>query len=294
MRIYLTGAGGFIGGALKVHLERAGHSVKAHSGRSDGPVDVPGDVEAAVNAAGRLVAGGASPEDVAAANTVLPESMGRQCMILGVPLIHLSTPGVCGLLAEGSEEAPHSPEGMYETSKSDGEKRLLALGIPGGGLTILRPDFVFGPADPHKLPLFRQVARGWFPVVGRDGPRTRPTHVRDVCRGVMAALPGGRLSGGTFNIGGPEVLTMGEVARRAAAAVGRRVVVVPTPVRLLRLVLALGPLRPKALTPSRLRLFGTDRFVSLAKASAAGFTPCFSFGEAAADAVAWYRGEKLL
>ncbi|MFO7626889.1 MAG: NAD(P)-dependent oxidoreductase [Candidatus Fermentibacteraceae bacterium] len=294
MRIYLTGAGGFIGGTLKAHLERAGHTVIAHFGESDGPVSVPGNAEAAVNAAGRLVTGGSSPEEATAANTVLPESMGRQCMILGVPLIHLSTPGVCGLVAEGSEDAPYSPEGIYERSKSDGEKRLLALGIPEGGLTILRPDFVFGPADPHKLPLFRQVARGWFPVVGRDGPRTRPTHVRDVCRGVLSALPGGRLTGGVYNIGGPEVLTMGEVARRTAAAMDRSVVIVPTPVRLLRLALALGPLRPKALTPSRLRLFGTDRFVSLAKASAAGFTPCFSFGEAATDAIAWYRGEKLL
>jgi len=294
VRVYLTGAGGFIGGALKVHLERAGHTVKAHSGRSDGQVSIPGDSEAVVNAAGRLVTGSSSHDEVEAANTVLPESMGRQCMILGVPLIHLSTPGVCGLVAGGSEDDPHSPDGIYERSKSEGEKRLLALGLPQGGLTILRPDFVFGPADPHKLPLFRQVARGWFPVVGRDGPRTRPTHVRDVCRGVLAALPGGRLSGGVYNIGGPEVLTMGEVAGRAAAAMGRRVVVVSTPAPLLRLVLALGPLRPKALTPGRLRLFGTDRFVSLAKASTAGFTPCFSFDEAAADAVAWYRAEKLL
>jgi len=87
---------------------------------------------------------------------------------------------------------------------------------------------------------------------------------------------------------------MGEVARRTAAAMGRRVLVVRAPARLLRLALALGPLCPKALTPSRLRLFGTDRFVSLAKASAAGFTPSFSFDEAAADAVAWYRREKLL
>lgn len=294
MKIFLTGAGGFIGSALKVHLERAGHIVKAHSGRSDGPVSVPGNSEAVVNAAGRLVSRGSSPDEVTAANTVLPESMGRQCMILGVPLIHLSTPGVCGLVAEGSEDAPLSPEGVYERTKSEGERRLLALGMPERGLTILRPDFVFGPADPHKLPLFRQVARGWFPVVGRDGARTRPTHVRDVCRGVLSALPGGMLSGGVYNIGGPEVLSMGEVARRAAAAMERKVFVVPTPVRLLRFALLLGPLCPRALTPSRLRLFGTDRFVSLDKASKAGFTPCFSFGEAATDAVAWYRREKLL
>lgn len=294
MRVFLTGAGGFIGGALRTHLERAGHTVAVHSGRSDGPVSVPPYAEAVVNSAGRLVSGLSPQEEVSAANTLLPESLGRQCMALGVPLIHLSTPGVCGLVAEGSEDDPHSPEGLYELSKSQGEKRLLEIGLPAGALTILRPDFVFGPADPHKLPLFRQIARGWFPVVGRDGPRTRPTHVRDVCRGVVSALPGGSLAGGVYNIGGPEVLTMGDVCRRAAAAMGRRVFVVPVPAVLIRLALAMGPLRPSALTPSRARLFGTDRFVSIARASAAGFTPCFSFGEAAAEAVEWYRREKLL
>lgn len=294
MRIYLTGAGGFIGGALKAHLERSGHAVASHSGRSDGQVSVPSGSGAVVNAAGKLVSSHSSPDDVSAANTLLPESLGRQCMTLGIPLIHLSTPGVCGLVADASEDEPHAPEGLYERTKSQGEKLLLALGMPPGSLTILRPDFVFGPADPHKLPLFRQIARGWFPVVGSDGPRTRPTHVRDVCRAVLSALPGGRLAGGTYNIGGPEVLTMGEVCRRSAAAMGRRVLVLPVPFLLVKLALRMGPLRPGALTPSRARLFGKDRFVSISRASAAGFTPCFSFGEAAAEAVEWYRKEKLL
>ncbi len=294
MNIFVTGAGGFIGRSLAAHLTRAGHILTTHSGRADGPVTVPKNADAVINAAGRLGGGNIPETEVSQANTLLPEQIGLQCVSAGIPLIHLSTPGVCGLLADGREDAPLAPEGPYERSKAEGETRLASLGFPPGGLTVLRPDFVFGAGDRHKLALFRQVARGWFPVVGRSGPLTRPTHARDVCRAVQYSLPGGILAGGLYNIGGPEVLTMAEVVRTAAAAQGRRVFVVSTPRRLLRAVLALGPLCPAPLTESRLRLFGTDRFVSVEKAAAAGFTPMFSFAEAAGDAVSWYRSEKLL
>lgn len=294
MKVFVTGSEGFIGRALVTHLERAGHTVLQHRGRAQGPVKVPGEAEAVVNAAGRLGGKGVTQGEMIEANALLPESVGKMCLDMGIPLVHLSTPGVCGLVADGGEELPGSPPGEYEQSKAEGETRLLALDMPAVSLTMLRPDFVFGAGDRHKLDLFRQAARGWFPVVGSDGPRTRPTHSRDVCRAVLASLPGGLLSGGIFNIGGPEVLSMGAIARAAGKALGKRVLVLPAPRWLLRAALSMGPLRPSALSESRLRLFGTDRFVSIQKARTAGFTPCFTFAEACDEAVAWYKGKRLL
>jgi nucleoside-diphosphate-sugar epimerase len=294
LRILVTGAGGFIGGALAGHLTGIGHDVLLHRGRSDGRVEVPREVEAVVNAAGSLDTGGISEKEAEAANAELPEILGGMCAEAGIPLVHLSTPGVCGLIAGSREDSPFSPEGLYERTKADGERRLAMLDLPPGRLTVLRPDFVFGPGDRHKLALFRQAARGWFPVVGGKGPMTRPTHVRDVCRAVEASLPGGILQGGLFNIGGPEVLSMARVARAAGRAAGVRTMVLPAPRWLFRIALALGPLRPPALSNSRLRLFGTDRWVSIDKAAVAGFTPLFTFRAAAEEAVAWYRLEGLL
>lgn len=294
MKVFITGSGGFIGGALAKHLERTGHAVLHHPGRAYGPLVVPEEADAVVNAAGRLGGKGTSRDELTEANALLPEALGSMCLEMGIPLVHLSTPGVCGLMAEGSEDLPFSPGGDYERTKAEGEQRLLALKLPPGALTILRPDFVFGAGDRHKLDFFRQAARGWFPVVGREGPRTRPTHSRDVCRAVLASLPGGRLSGGVYNVGGPQVFSMAALAREAGNALGKRVLVLPAPRWLLRVGLSMGPLRPGALTESRLRLFGTDRFVSIRKAATAGFTPRHTFAEACTEAVSWYREKGLL
>jgi nucleoside-diphosphate-sugar epimerase len=294
MRVFVTGTGGFIGKAVQDHLTGLGHLVVSHPGRSGGAVTVPEDADAVVNAAGRLAAPGVSAEAVLEANALLPELLGRQCLDHRISMIHISTPGVCGLLPDGREDSPPNPGGVYEQTKAQGEHRLQVLGLPADRLTILRPDFVFGAGDRHKLALFRQVARGWFPVVGREGGRTRPTHIRDVCRGVAAALPGGILAGGVFNIGGPQVLSMKHVAKTVAAAMERGVFVLPVPRCLFRAALSLGPLCPKPLSGSRLRLFGTDRFVSVKKAAGAGFTARHPFREAAEEAVSWYRGKGLL
>ncbi len=294
LRVLVTGAGGFIGAAVAEHLAEKGFDVLLHRGRADGRVEVPREAGAVVNAAGRLASGTVTEREAEEANAELPESLGRSCAEVGIPLVHLSTPGVCGLTAGSREDSPISPEGLYEKTKAEGERRLRALDLPPGGLTILRPDFVFGPGDRHKLALFRQAARGWFPVVGREGPKTRPTHVKDVCRAVEASLPGGVLAGGLYHIGGPEVLTMARVARTAGKAAGVRTRVIPAPRWLFRAALALGPLCPPILSRSRLRLFGTDRWVSIDKAAAAGYTPRFSFLTAAQEAVAWYRSEGLL
>jgi len=294
LRVLVTGAGGFIGGAVAGYLAGEGHEVLLHRGRKDGGVEPAPGVGAVVNAAGKLVSGGTGEREALEANAGFPEALGRMCAGAGVPLIHLSTPGVCGLVPGSRENSPLAPEGLYERTKAEGERRLGALDLPPGGLTILRPDFVFGPGDGHKLVLFRQAAGGWFPVVGREGARTRPTHVLDVCRAVAASLPGGPLAGGLYHIGGPEVLSMARIARIAGNAAGVKTRVIPAPRWLFRAALALGPLCPRALSKSRLRLFGTDRWVSIDKAAAAGFTPRFSFRKAAEDAVAWYRSEGLL
>lgn len=294
MRVFLAGATGFIGSALEAYLKKEGHTVTAHRGRSDGSPRIPKDAEAAVNAAGRLGGGSVPRRELMEANALFPELLGKQCAGLGIPLVHLSTPGVCGLVPDAREDGALAPSGSYEETKAKGEELLNALDFPPGGLTILRPDFVFGAGDRHKLPLFRQASRGIFPLVGRNGGRTRPTGVRDVCRAVEASLPGGPLAGGLFNVGGPEVLTMRRIALEAGTALGTGVLPLPFPRWLYSVVASLGPLCPEPLSRDRIRLFGSDRFVSIRKASKAGFNPQVPFIDAAGEAVSWYRAKGLL
>ncbi len=298
MKIFIAGAGGFIGSCLVTYLEEAGHSVEGHIRSRDGdltPDSVPKDVGAVINAAGRLGGQGVSPEQLMESNALLPKMLGDVCGELDCSLVHLSTPGVTGLIASATEEMKYDPWGDYENSKVQGEKYLLEnADLESGGLTILRPDFVYGPGDMHKFPLFRQVAKGWIPLVGFTGARLRPTYCIDVCRAVESSLPGGTLSGGTYNIAGPEVVSMREFTAAIAESLETGLVRVPVPEWIFRLSLLLGPLCPPVLSESRFKLFGRDHFVSIGKAEEAGFRPSFNLSTGLGETVAWYRDEGLL
>ncbi len=292
MKVFLTGAGGFIGKHIQAALEKNGHLVTCHSLSVNGPFrKLPQDIDVVVNSAGKLGGDGFSTEEITDANLNIVRRLCSSCVHRKVHLVHLSTPGVCGTTANGKESDPFSPEGTYEFTKSEAEKHI-SLHLPEA--SILRPDFVFGEGDMHKFPLFRQTAKGWFPLVGNGSARTRPTDVKDVCSAVLDAFPGRPLQKGTWNIGGPDVLTIRELIKTIGSVLNTRVITVPVPRVLFRIILKLGPLRPGALSESRFRLFGTDRFSCSRKTLAAGFSPEYSFRQTAERAVEWYRKRGLL
>lgn len=292
MRVFLTGSSGFIGKHIREALEEAGHTVTLHSYSQSGILEeIPENTDIAVNSAGRLGGQGYTEDDLRKANFLLPVKMAGICRQRNIPLIHLSTPGVCGLRAGGRETDEYAPADLYERTKAQAELWLLEN---HPGVTILRPDFVFGAGDMHKYPLFRQVSKGWFPLVGRGGAKTRPTDARDVSRAVIEALPGGPLHGGVFNIAGSDILSVRETAITIADALGMKVKTIPIPRIILRIALKLGPLCPDALSESRYRLFGTDRYTDTGAASEAGFEPRYRFRQTAEEAVKWYRDRGLL
>ena len=292
MVVFLTGATGFIGGHIEDVLTRHGHRVVPHEGSTrEILAGLPAETDLVVNSAGRL--GGERYPDsmLLEANLDLPVRLAKLCRNRNVPLIHLSTPGVCGLRPQSKETDDYAPEGVYEETKAQAEIQLLNI-LPD--VTILRPDFVFGKGDMHKYPLFRQVSRGFFPLVGTGIARTRPTDVEDVACAVLNAFPQGPLHRGIYNIGGPDILTVREIAHEIARALGKGIIPIPIPGLFFRTALKLGPLCPAALSESRYRLFSTHRYVDISKASEAGFLPSRRFRETADSAVEWYRERGLL
>lgn len=298
MMIFVAGAGGFIGSCIARHLASLGHEVVAHIRSRDGDLEsgsVPENAEVVVNSAGRLGGRGSDPGQLRLANEDLPGMLADRCAETGASLVHLSTPGVTGLRPDATEDMDYSPWGEYESTKMRGELAVIRHpGLNEGSVTVLRPDFVYGPGDLHKLPLFKHVARGWMPLIGKRGGRIRPTYCGDVCRAVEASLPGGRLFGGLYNVGGPRVVTVGELAERIAAQLGTGVRLLPLPRLLFRIALHLGPLCPSSLTESRLRLFGEDHFVSTARAERAGFIPEWDLSAGLRQTLSWYVSEDLL
>ncbi len=108
----------------------------------------------------------------------------------------------------------------YARTKAAGERAVLAA-FPTA--TILRPSVLFG-ADDAFLNMFGQlIARlPALPVFG-PGAKLQPLFVDDAALAAANALADPARHGGkTYEIGGPEVVTMLDLNRRIAAAQERR------------------------------------------------------------------------
>jgi uncharacterized protein YbjT (DUF2867 family) len=113
----------------------------------------------------------------------------------------------------------------YGRSKGDGEAAVRAA-FPAAA--ILRPSIVFGRED-QFINRFAAMIR-MAPVIPVVAPNTKfqPVYVGDVADAVVAAL-GDAAAGQTFELGGPQVLTMGELQRWIADATGRSPLFVDVP-----------------------------------------------------------------
>lgn len=273
-------------------------TVKRHVRSIDGDLteaSIPDKMNVIVNCAGKMGFPGVDPSQLTQSNEILPLMLADICKTRQIHLIHLSTPGIAGLHADITEDSPADPWGDYEKSKYHGENILRKHFISTSGqLTILRPDFVYGPGDRHKLPFFKQVGKGWLPLIGLKGGRIRPTFVSDVCNAIENSMPGRCLNAGLFNIGGPEVVSIREFGALIAQEMGKKLMAIPLPRLLYALALRSGPFKPRSLSYSRLRLFSEDHYVSIRKAADAGFAPSISLSDGIQKTLEWYRFEKLL
>ena len=123
-------------------------------------------------------------------------------------LVHISAIGA------DSESAA-----QYGRTKARGEAAVMAA-FPRA--TILRPSVVFGQDDQFTN-RFAGLIRALpvVPVIGAD-TRLQPVYVRDVAKAVcVAAADPARHGGKTFELGGPQVLSMMELNRWIARAIAR-------------------------------------------------------------------------
>lgn len=113
----------------------------------------------------------------------------------------------------------------YGRSKGDGEAAVRAAFADAA---ILRPSIIFGRED-QFINRFATLMR-MSPVVPVIAPNAKfqPVYVGDAADAVIAAL-GSDAAGKTFEIGGPQVLTMAELLRWIADATGRSPLFVDVP-----------------------------------------------------------------
>jgi len=125
----------------------------------------------------------------------------------------------------------------YARTKAEGEAAVLAA-FPRA--TIMRPSVVFGPDDKFVNMFAGLIAS--LPVLPVFAPEARlqPVFVDDVAEAVANAIADpGKLGGKTFELVGPEVLTMLQLNEKIAAAQCRKRLFAPLPDKVASLIAAL-------------------------------------------------------
>ena len=227
-------------------------------------VRYPASLEAAmrgsrivVNLVGILSEGGAQRFNAVQAEgaRAIAEAAAR----IGARVVHVSAIG-----------ANANSASRYATSKALGEQAVLEAAPDA---TIIRPSIVFGPED-HFTNRFAALAR-MFPALPLIGANTKlqPVYVGDVASAIADAVDGKTKAGATYELGGPEVMTMREAIELILQVAERDPMLVPLPFGLAKLQAAFLQFAPGdlKLTPDQVEMLKTDNVVSDA-AKSAGLT----------------------
>jgi nucleoside-diphosphate-sugar epimerase len=191
--VAVTGATGFIGGALVRALIKAGWRVRALTRRPrpddestqwiEGDLDNPEalrnlvkDVFAVVHCAGRVR--GRSLEDFVRTNVEGTRNLMRASIQQDSPPRFLFI----------SSLAARQPQlSWYAKSKHIAEQLLIDQShiMP---CTVFRPTAVYGPGDKEMSPLFRATRHGILPMVGQASMRFGLLHVNDLIAAIFCWL----------------------------------------------------------------------------------------------------------
>ncbi|TCM17818.1 NADH dehydrogenase [Novosphingobium sp. PhB165] len=115
----------------------------------------------------------------------------------------------------------------YAHTKATGEQAVLAE-FPTA--TIVRPAIMFGPDDNFVMMFADMIARAPLLPVFVPEAKLQPVFVDDVAESIAIALGAPEVHGGkTYELAGPEVLTMLDLNKRIMAAESRHRMIVPLP-----------------------------------------------------------------
>src|SRR4029079_18415934 len=216
------------------------------------------DSHVAINLVGTLTESGAQTFDAVQAKRA--ETIARAAGATGARMVHVS--------AIGADE--NSPS-AYGRTKAAGEKAVLAA-VPSA--TIMRPSLLFGPEDQFTN-RFAALARisPFLPLIGAGVTRMQPAYVGDVATAVADAVDGKTKPGATYELGGPEGLTMRGIMEIILGITERKRMLVSLPWGLAKFQAMFLQFAPGALklTPDQVMILQSDNVVSDA-ARAAGLT----------------------
>ena len=264
-RVAVTGASGFIGGAVAKRLRSAGYSVHAFGRRhfnsveedlgspyrswdiSESPLDDPPPVDTVVHCAALVDDWGRGSRfeavNVTGTRNVLatwPEAY----------FVHVSSSSIYDPyaarrnLSEDDADPLDLSEidrirwlGHYGRTKRVAEF-VVARARPECSV-ILRPRGVFGPGDRTLLPrLLRRYRMGRLVVAANPGSRISLTHIDNFLNAIERAMASGAT--GVYNVADPEPIELGTLLEEVLRATGRNPRVLYLPIESVRFFAALA------------------------------------------------------
>ncbi len=192
----------------------------------------------------------------------------------------------------------------YAASKRAGEEALAQTG-DSLSWTILRPPAVYGPRDPSTLIFFRWIAKGIGPLPAPETARLSLLHVDDLGQAILAVLKSGDVTaGGTYELddGHPGGYSWRAMAEIAGQHLGEhpRMVRIPRPLLLgvayINTLAGLVSGRAPVLSPGKVREICHPNWVCRNNrlAEQTNWRPRLSLKDGFADAIGWYREKKCL
>jgi dihydroflavonol-4-reductase len=276
MRVFVTGATGFIGGHVARQLRERGDEVRAlvRSPEKSGTLSelgcelAPGDLsnvdairsamegcDAAIHGAAMYEVGIPESEHRAMyeANVIGTENVLRSALGAGLEkVVYVSTVGAFGntkgqVVDESYEHPGVAFTSYYEETKLEAHRLARRL-ISEAGLpcVVVQPGGVYGPDD-HS-PLGRQMHQflaGRMPLIAFPELGFNMVHVDDVAAGILLALDKGEV-GESYVLGG-QLTTMRELIETLAKVSGKTAPKRAIPTGLMKAMTPLGPVVGKAM-----------------------------------------------
>lgn len=151
------------------------------------------------------------------------------------------------LSGAGTREGQKAP---WFQAKLRAERAIRESGLH---YTIFRPSWVYGPED-RSLNKFATFARFLpiIPVIGNGKTLVQPVHVEDLAQVVAASVDMPKAVNQTYELGGPQELSMDEIIQTMLRVMGKRRPLVHHPAWFMKLVtfpmaiLPAPPLSPSA------------------------------------------------
>ena len=255
MRVFLTGATGFVGRHVAESLasgghelrclvrsrERAAHLVDAgHELVVGGLLDEPvvsravEDVDAVVHVAGLIAA--RSRDQMRRVNVTGAGQLAAACRAASslprrfVLISSLAAGGPSAVDGGGvREDDEPRPVSCYGESKLDGERAVQRALPDGTALTVIRPPAVYGPHDRGIYEFFRAASRGVCLRLGSQPRAVSIVHGADLAEGVRLALEGAVAAGRTYYVADADSHAMDDLLARIVSAVGRKAISLRVP-----------------------------------------------------------------